>query len=60
MDEVSQRKGYDQAGKHLSDHDPVGFLRLLGAITTEDEVEVEVLERELITAARSGWLISCD
>jgi hypothetical protein len=53
MSEVSNRKGYDQAGKHLGDQDPVGFLQLLGAIRVGEDVEVEVIERELITPARA-------
>jgi hypothetical protein len=53
MSDVGKTKGYDQAGKHLGDHDPIGFLQLLGAIGADEEVEVEIIERELITPARA-------
>lgn len=53
MSDVRNRKGYDQAGKHLGDQDPVGFLQLLGAIRVGEDVEVEIIERELITPARA-------
>ena len=53
MSDAGKSKVYDQAGKFLSDHDPVGFLRLLGAIRSDENVTVEILERELVTPARA-------
>ncbi|MFN7948496.1 MAG: hypothetical protein U0Z53_24300 [Blastocatellia bacterium] len=53
MSNAGKSKVYDQAGKFLSDHDPVGFLRLLGAIESDENVTVEILERELVTPSRA-------
>ncbi|MGH9843537.1 MAG: hypothetical protein ACREEM_32770 [Blastocatellia bacterium] len=51
--QVGDAKGYDQTGKYLSDHDPIGFLRLIGAIESEENVTIEIVERELITPSRA-------
>lgn len=59
MSEAGRSRIYDQTGKFLSDHDPVGFLRLLGAIATDENVRVEILERELVTPSRAVDQLFC-
>ncbi len=53
MTDPLKTKSYDQSGKYLSDRDPVGFLQLLGAIGSEEVVEIEVVDRELLTPSRA-------
>jgi hypothetical protein len=59
MTEVRRAKGYDQSCKYLSDHDPADFLALVGAITLDEPVEIERIERELVTPARAVDQLFC-
>jgi hypothetical protein len=52
LSETSHARVYDRVGRFVSDYDPVSFL-LPGAIASDENVTVEILERELVTPSRA-------